>query len=65
MTGMPEAGLARELGLAYASICMVVNPAAGLGNLPISLEMMHDILRREASVVANLLKALLAQRYGS
>jgi 5'-methylthioinosine phosphorylase len=65
MTGMPEAALARELGLAYAAVCMVVNPAAGLGDLPISLAMMHDILRREASVVADLLKALLAQRYGS
>lgn len=29
MTGMPEAGLARELGLAYASVCLVVNRAAG------------------------------------
>jgi 5'-methylthioinosine phosphorylase len=29
MTGMPEAALARELGLEYASICLVVNPAAG------------------------------------
>lgn len=63
MTGMPEAALARELGLAYASICMVVNPAAGLGDAPISLAMMHDILEREASVVRNLLKKLLASRY--
>ena len=63
MTGMPEAALARELGLAYASICMVVNPAAGLGEVPISLAMMHDILRREANVVAKLLLALLVQRY--
>ena len=29
MTGMPEAALAREAGLAYASLCMVVNRAAG------------------------------------
>jgi 5'-methylthioinosine phosphorylase len=29
MTGMPEAGLARELGLPYASCCIVVNWAAG------------------------------------
>jgi 5'-methylthioadenosine phosphorylase/5'-methylthioinosine phosphorylase len=29
MTGMPEAGLARELELCYASIAVVVNPAAG------------------------------------
>tara|TARA_R110001592_G_scaffold240929_2_gene501211 strand:- start:32898 stop:33647 length:750 start_codon:yes stop_codon:yes gene_type:complete len=63
MTGMPEAALARELGLAYAAICMVVNPAAGLGDEPISLAMMHDILQREASVVTDLLQALLAQRY--
>lgn len=29
MTGMPEAALAREAGLEYASLCMVVNRAAG------------------------------------
>lgn len=29
MTGMPEAGLARELGLSYAMCCVVVNHAAG------------------------------------
>lgn len=32
MTGMPEAGLARELGLCYASIAFVVNWAAGRGD---------------------------------
>jgi 5'-methylthioadenosine phosphorylase len=31
MTGMPEAALARELGLAYATIAVVVNHAAGRG----------------------------------
>ena len=29
MTGMPEAALARELGLPYACLALVVNPAAG------------------------------------
>jgi len=29
MTGMPEAGLARELDLSYAMVCVVVNHAAG------------------------------------
>ncbi|MBK8958507.1 MAG: S-methyl-5'-thioinosine phosphorylase [Proteobacteria bacterium] len=29
MTGMPEAALARELGIDYANISLVVNPAAG------------------------------------
>ncbi|MEE8243407.1 MAG: S-methyl-5'-thioadenosine phosphorylase, partial [Pseudomonadales bacterium] len=32
MTAMPEAGLARELALPYASLCIVVNPAAGRGS---------------------------------
>src|SRR5690606_40248020 len=31
MTGMPEAGLARELGLEYASLAIVANWAAGAG----------------------------------
>ncbi|MGS2723358.1 S-methyl-5'-thioinosine phosphorylase [Porticoccus sp. GXU_MW_L64] len=31
MTGMPEAALARELGLDYACLALVVNPAAGRG----------------------------------
>lgn len=32
MTGMPEAALARELGLSYAAIAVVVNHAAGRGD---------------------------------
>jgi 5'-methylthioinosine phosphorylase len=32
MTGMPEAVLARELGLHYAALCPVVNHAAGRGD---------------------------------
>ncbi|MBM4227367.1 MAG: S-methyl-5'-thioinosine phosphorylase [Gammaproteobacteria bacterium] len=42
MTGMPEAALAREAGLAYASCSLVVNWAAGLSAEPITME---DILR--------------------
>ena len=29
MTAMPEAALARELDMAYASLAVVINPAAG------------------------------------
>ena len=32
MTGMPEAALARELGIHYAAICPVANQAAGRGD---------------------------------
>ncbi|RLQ23106.1 S-methyl-5'-thioinosine phosphorylase [Seongchinamella sediminis] len=60
MTGMPEASLARELGLAYASVCMVVNAAAGLDDAPLTLDAMRATLQREAAVVSQLLGALAA-----
>ncbi|GAB3272101.1 S-methyl-5'-thioinosine phosphorylase [Parahaliea aestuarii] len=63
MTGMPEAALARELGLSYAAVCMVVNPAAGLGDVPLSQAAMHQILNREAAVVGRLLQTLVAARF--
>lgn len=58
MTGMPEASLARELDLAYASVCMVVNAAAGLDDKPLTLEMMRATLNSEAEVVRRLIAAL-------
>lgn len=60
MTAMPEAALARELGLGYASVCMVVNAAAGLADGPITMDSMRDILRQEASTVRTLLSRLIA-----
>jgi 5'-methylthioadenosine phosphorylase len=46
MTGMPEAGLARELGLAYAALAVSVNYAAGRGDSAeqISLEQIRNAL---------------------
>lgn len=38
MTGMPEAALARELGIGYASIALVVNRAAGRGEGIVSMD---------------------------
>jgi len=38
MTGMPEAALARELGLSYATCAVVVNAAAGRGPAEIRME---------------------------
>lgn len=38
MTGMPEASLAAELGVAYACLGVVVNPAAGLNDAPVDTE---------------------------
>ena len=46
MTGMPEAGLARELGIAYAALAVSVNFAAGRGDSAeqISLEQIKNTL---------------------
>ena len=41
MTGMPEAVLARELEIAYASVCLVVNPAAGLGGESVDMQALY------------------------
>ena len=60
MTGMPEAALAREAGLAYASLCMVVNAAAGLGDAPLTLAAMRETLEANAGRVRVLLANLLA-----
>jgi 5'-methylthioadenosine phosphorylase len=39
MTGMPEASLARELGLRYAAVAVVVNHAAGRGDSAAGIHM--------------------------
>jgi len=38
MTSMPEAALAREAGIAYASLCINANWAAGIQDTPVSME---------------------------
>jgi 5'-methylthioadenosine phosphorylase len=42
MTGAPEAALARERGLCYASLCLVTNPAAGVGGARVSATQIRD-----------------------
>jgi len=44
MTGMPEAALARELNIAYASCALVVNWAAGLGDGLITMAQIEQTL---------------------
>ncbi len=58
MTGMPEAGLARELALPYASCAVVVNPAAGRGEDEITLEMIKGHLANGMTKVYRLLRHL-------
>lgn len=64
MTGMPEAVLARELELCYASLCVIVNPAAGVGEERIdgaAIRAASDVGGRAFSAVADLLAARLCQ----
>ena len=60
MTGMPEAVLARELGLAYACLAVVVNPAAGVGSSAemISMEAINAVMDQAMKDVVDLLIAL-------
>jgi 5'-methylthioinosine phosphorylase len=44
MTSMPEAALAREAGLDYASLCIVANWAAGLEQEPVTMAAIETTL---------------------
>ena len=57
MTGMPEAALARELGLCYATMAVSVNWAAGKGEGPIT---MAEIERHLEAGMADARRALAA-----
>jgi 5'-methylthioinosine phosphorylase len=59
MTGMPEAGLARELELCYASISVVVNPAAGKTKGTISLKEIETNLETGMTKVRALLETAI------
>jgi 5'-deoxy-5'-methylthioadenosine phosphorylase len=50
MTGMPEAGLARELGLPYVAVCVVVNHAAGRGTSATQISMEGIVLVLETAM---------------
>jgi 5'-methylthioadenosine phosphorylase len=61
MTGMPEAALAREIGLRYAAVAVVVNHAAGRGDSKqaIHLEQINTVLRASMLNVRTLLEKLV------
>ena len=54
MTGMPEAGLARELGLDYACLAVVANWAAGAGPDPDEVITLDDVLANVDAASAGL-----------
>jgi len=65
MTGMPEAALARELGLEYATLAVVVNPAAGRGASAraISLDDIGRVIE-ESMAKVRMIVAKMVERHG-
>jgi 5'-methylthioinosine phosphorylase len=59
MTGMPEAALAKELGMDYAAINVVANWAAGKSEGEITMEEIERHLHKGMADTAELLKAFV------
>ena len=55
MTGVPEVMLAREMQIDYAALCLVANPAAGLGTSEITMEDINDVVAAGARTVTRIL----------
>jgi 5'-methylthioadenosine phosphorylase len=64
MTGMPEAALAREAGLAYAALALSVNHAAGRGDSATGIvhDTLLDVLEKGMHDVRAILGVLARQR---
>jgi len=58
MTALPEAGLARELGLDYAGLAVVSNWGAGVGNAPLAEDDIAATLREPMTRVRRLIEHL-------
>ncbi len=55
MTGVPEVSLAKEAGLRYAAIALVVNPAAGISDTPITMEDINAALKAASEKVITII----------
>ena len=63
MTGMPEAALARELGLEYAAIAVTANFAAGRADSvhAVPLERIEAVLAESMGRVRRIIEQLVAE----
>ncbi len=62
MTGVPEVSLAAEAGLRYAAISLVVNPAAGVSDEPITMADIEAALETSTTTVLTILDELVHTR---
>lgn len=61
MTGMPEAALARELGIDYAALCIVVNAAAGKSAEPLTVAAMQSTMTFALIDIVKILRKFFAR----
>ena len=59
MTGMPEAGLAKEIDIDYACCSLVVNWAAGKSNTPITMEIIEKNMESGIEQIKNLITEVI------
>lgn len=62
MTGVPEVTLALEAGLRYAAVSLIVNPAAGLVDTPITMEELNLVLAASSANVLQVFDRVIANR---
>lgn len=60
MTGAPEAFLAKELGLEYATLCIVTNWAAGIATKVSHAEVL-EIMKRVGPIAGDVIKSAVAR----
>jgi len=61
MTGCPEVTLAKEANLRYAAIALVVNPAAGVSDQPITMEDISTCLKQASVKVIQIIDAAITE----
>ena len=61
MTGVPEVVLARELGLCYATVCLVTNLGAGLAAEPLTHEEVTTVVAAQQGQMSRLLSHALPE----
>ncbi len=59
MTAMPEAALAREREIPYASLCVVVNQGAGFNDAPVALDEIGAALEEGMQCVREVFRSLV------
>jgi len=62
MTGVPEVTLAVEAGLRYAAVSLIVNPAAGLSDQPISMDELNAVLAASSTAVLAVFDRVIQNR---